>query len=192
MTNTYNPADHVYRVDGVRVPSVTQVLADVGMIDDRWFADESRERGRIVAIATALYDRGILNMDKVPEHCQPYVERWIEWCKAFPFGRENIIHIEEPMWHTELRYGGKPDRIAWAFGRRTVIEIKTGNAARWHELQTAGYKELARSGAERDARMAVYLNPDKPTKCVLHENRCDTDAWRACLCVHHWQHNRKG
>ena len=34
--NTYDSKTHTYRIGGVRVPSVTQVLADSGVIDDRW------------------------------------------------------------------------------------------------------------------------------------------------------------
>ena len=169
------------------MPSVTQVLTDAGVIDDRWFNDESRERGRIVASATALHDQGKLDMGRVPEHCQPYVQAWIDWRIAACITDDDFIEIETPMYNEQLRYGGKSDRVAWVCGRRAIIEIKTGNEARWHQLQTAGYRDLFSPIAECD-RMAVYLNPGKPAKMVIHNEWRDRDAWRAFLAAYHWKH----
>lgn len=190
MANTYDPVNHIYRIDGVRVPSVTQVLTDAGVIDDRWFTDESRERGRIVAAATALYDQGKLDMGRVPEHCQPYVQAWIDWRVAVGITNDDFIEIETPRWNTTFRYGGKSDAIAWIYGRRTVVEKKTGSVARWHKWQTAGYRDML-SPMEEYRRMAVYLNPGKPAKVAWHEGQRDMDAWRMFVGDYHLKREGK-
>ena len=190
--NTYDSKTHTYRIGGVRVPSVTQVLADSGVIDDRWFTEESRERGRIVASATALYDKrgfceGGLDKNRVPEEYWPYVQAWLDWRVAAGVMGDGFIRIEEPMWHETLRYGVRPDRVLWFDGVRTVAEIKTGGVARWHELQTAG-QLLALSDMFDFCRVAVYLNPGKPAKVVPHDDLGDCDAWRCFLGGYHWKH----
>jgi hypothetical protein len=58
---TYDDATHTYKLDGVVVPSVTQVLTAAGVIDNRWFTEEATHRGQLVHVATMLMDQGELN-----------------------------------------------------------------------------------------------------------------------------------
>ena len=48
MTLHYDPETHIYTVDGEVLPSVTQILKDMGFIDVTWFNDYARERGSLV------------------------------------------------------------------------------------------------------------------------------------------------
>jgi len=188
--NTYDSENHIYRIDGVVVPSVTQVLTDSGLVDDHWFTEKSRKCGQTVAVATALYDKwGLgaafgLDKAKVPEQYWPYVQAWIDWRGEMGIKNDDFILVEVPMWHEGLRYGGKPDAVAWVKGRRTVIEKKTGGFAGWHKWQTAGYREMLSLKLDY-ARMAVYLNPGKPAKAIWHEDQRDMDGWRLLLGTHH-------
>ena len=53
---SFDPITHQYRLDGERVPSVTQVLSVCGLIDDTWYTEESRQRGQAIHLATKLLD----------------------------------------------------------------------------------------------------------------------------------------
>lgn len=72
----FNEPDHSYFLDGVRLPSVTQILQAEGFIDTRFYEDYDRERGRIVHLATHYDDLGELDEDSLDPVIVPYVEAW--------------------------------------------------------------------------------------------------------------------
>ena len=46
---TFDAEKHEYRLDGVRLPSVTQIIADAGLYGNTsYFTDYSRDRGSFV------------------------------------------------------------------------------------------------------------------------------------------------
>ena len=40
----FRPETHQYFVEGVEYPSVTSMLKDAGLVDDRWFTDPVQEK----------------------------------------------------------------------------------------------------------------------------------------------------
>ena len=63
----FRAEDHSYHVNGVRLPSVTEILKDVGLIDTTFFAPEHAERGTRVHEATVFWDETGMDDDTLPE-----------------------------------------------------------------------------------------------------------------------------
>lgn len=148
----YDPVDHSYRLDGQRVPSVTQILIQTGRIETKWFRDGAADRGRRVHAACMVLDElGTLRWQDLDPEIGAEVEAYAAFkrdCRPMYDG------IERAFWHRTLQYGGRPDRSCQTlFSGRATLELKTGQEADWHGLQLAGYERLR----PRGARYAVYL-----------------------------------
>lgn len=181
---TFDAETHTYRIDGERVPSVTQVLEGAGLIDTRWFNDEARTRGTYVALATQYYDEGTLDYDALDDELKPYVMAW-ERFLAGDDTRE-VLRIEQRVWHTALRFAGTLDRtiLMGTTKRKYVLDIKTGSAAPWHQLQTAGYAECL---VGLWCRASIILYDDASYHFNVHDSRSDRDVFRSALNLYHWK-----
>jgi hypothetical protein len=179
----FDPAAHVYTINGRRVPSVTQVLGAAGMTNGAYWTPESRDRGTYVARATEILDRDPddFDWDAVDDDKVGYVCAWEKFkCES---GCE-IVASEAQVYSEAYQFAGTLDRIIKDCGP-VLIDIKTGTFAEWHRLQTAGYR-LCRD--ERPlGRAAVYLNSDGSYRCVEHLDRRDEDVFKAALAVANWR-----
>lgn len=73
---TFDGETHTYTAGGRSVPSVTQVLKRVGLIDDRWVDEHALSRGRAVH-AVIQYDlEGDLDEASIADEIRPYVDAW--------------------------------------------------------------------------------------------------------------------
>lgn len=182
----FDAETHVYRVGDRVLPSVTQVLEEVGFVDKAWYTDEGKTRGTYVAEATALWDREELDVDTLDENLRGYLEAWVAFRAAWQC---DILAIEEPVWHPTFWYAGMLDRRArQRDAGKYVLDIKTGQEQCWHALQTAAYAECLR---HRDLihydRAAVYLRPDGTFKFSRHSDPRDRDIFLAALAVCNWK-----
>lgn len=184
---TFEHATHTYRIDGAVVPSVTQILSEAGLIDDRWYTEESQLRGRTVHIITALEDRGELEESQVADEYKGYLAAW----RRFKAETNcDIMAIEKRAYESTYRFAGTLDRTieyrnahGGAYG---VLDIKTGTEASWHPIQTAGYK-MCDDGLL--TRFAVYLSADATYKFRQHGDYSDRDVFLAALALTNWKRN---
>ncbi len=184
MALAFDAASHRYTLDGVVLPSVTQVIRDAGLMpayyseDAEWYAD----RGSAVHEATALYDRGILDDASLDQEIVGYVESY----RAFRRDSEKdlrIVDIEVPLASLGMFLAGTPDRLILWRGRGTVLEIKTGSAEPWHRLQVAGYMALA----ESIEGLVVYLDGEGGWKFGRSIDRADRIAFASVLAIQNWK-----
>ena len=175
---TFEAETHTYCIDGVIVPSVTQILAEAGLIDDRWYTEESQLRGRTVHIITALHDRGELDKSAVSPD---YVGYLLAWQRFRTDTQCEILSIEERVCNSAYRYAGTTDRrLLWRNGPVYIADIKTGVPEWWHKFQTAGYWMC--DGITASSRRAIYLFADGTHRIREHTDHAyDTDVFRAAL-----------
>jgi len=87
---------HVYRDVGEIVPSVTQILFDMGCISEfSTFSEFARDRGTAVHAACALLPER-LDWSTVDDRCLPYVQsfqRWLETTKAGILAQEQRVYL---------------------------------------------------------------------------------------------------
>lgn len=183
---TFDAEKHQYRIDGQRVPSVTQVLQGAGLIDTTWFNDAARTRGTYVAQATEMYDKGTLDYDALDEGLRPYV---MAWEKFLVENEVEIKAIEMMVCSEARRYAGTLDRIiAMGGGKyKYVLDIKTGSAAKWHSIQTAGYVQCL-PGYHR--RASIILNNDGKYSFHEHIESYDRGVFLSALNLYHWKSDK--
>ncbi len=189
MTVTYDALTHTYYKDKVKVPSVTQILSEAGLIDTRWFNDEARDRGTAVAAFTSLDDEG--DLDEENELVEPYwgyIVAWRNFRKDIS-DRMAIIENEKPYYHTSYRYAGTLDRVVVFDGKISVLDIKTGGIYPSYGPQTAGYAEFIRAG-ETPGRMCVILQKDARYKMKIHEDWNDWNIFASALALWHFKNER--
>lgn len=186
-TLQFDSERHIYSLGGVRLPSVTQILEGVGIINYDHIPTETREqallRGKSVHLLTHFDDEGDLDEASVEPHLAGYLAGWRKFRLETEVGRMPITAMEHQMFHVEHWYAGTLDR---EFGGKVIVDIKTGEAPWWVRIQLAAYREL-RKNTEAIHRLAVELHKDgtyrlRPLK--LSERRNDLDAFNAALRVY--------
>ena len=131
----FESVTHSYVLDGQRVPSITQMLKQCGLVDDRWWTDASRERGTHVHTLTAMYDLGALT--DVPG-CTSRYKGWLQaHVLALGILQPELLQVEVPRVHPIYQFGGRPDREIKYQGRVGVLEVKSGAEEPGHAVQTA-------------------------------------------------------
>ncbi len=174
---------HVYTVEGRITPSVTQVISAAGLIDSKWFTEESRIRGSYVHRATELLDANDLFMGDIPPEYMGYISAWMRFKREADFTPELREHrVYHPKWH----FCGTLDRTGFfglrAANNRALLDIKTGVPAPWHPLQVCAYtKALTLDEPDDYRKMTVLLRKDGTFKVNEYQAGLFRDYWNTFL-----------
>ncbi|HSS56265.1 MAG TPA: hypothetical protein VLK79_16585 [Gaiellales bacterium] len=198
----FEPESHTYRVDGLVVPSVTQLLDDAGLTPDYKFISRqvlahARARGIHVDACCDLLDEGDLDWASVHPEAVPYVEAWACFCADY--GYEPAAG-QVPLYHPQYGYAGTADSIGTLNGSWVVVERKaTTKMAATYGLQTAGYAQpglwVAPRGGGRlepvnwhaPARLGVQLKRDGSYVVVPYEDSEDLAAFLGVVALYRWR-----
>ena len=108
---TFNAETHEYFYEGLKVPGVTKVLKNAGLIDFSMVPASILERafkfGTAVHLATELDDRNNLDMATLDAPLLPYVNAWRKFKKDVGC---KVLSIEERVYSGKYRYCGTLDR----------------------------------------------------------------------------------
>jgi hypothetical protein len=182
---TFNAENHQYLLNGVPLPSVTQILSDLGFIDKSWFTDYGRTRGKFVHLACELDDRNELEEESLDSTLLPYLTAW----RAFKRDTGFIVSAtEKPVVNTIYNFAGTLDRIGTLNSCDAVIDIKSGAVSPWTALQLAAY-EIAEN--RRLKRFAVQLLETGKYKLHSYANPQDRQIFLAAVSCWHWINNNK-
>ncbi len=183
---TFDDATHAYRLNGIPVPSVTQVLRASGYVSfyqdltdqiadgTRSPADgvlalvsrgrrlaEARDRGQRVHTALHLLLEGDLDDDSIDDEVRGYLESGKTYLEAHV---RQVYRAEMPVWSIRHGYAGTLDLLAlhsdgWLF----VGDFKSGEpdvvAA---DLQLAAYLGALLEMGTADAALGVELRAHGP------------------------------
>ncbi len=129
---------HQYSVNGRIVPSVTQILAGVGLSDyddvPRHILEVAQERGSIVHTYIEWYERGVLDYDSIDPALEGYFNAYLK-CRV----NENFPEpdaVENRVYSAQYGYAGTYDML---FGGTWLHDHKTGVKSPVHGLQQTGY-----------------------------------------------------
>jgi len=139
---------------GVIIPSVTQILTESGIINNKFYTTEARDRGSAVHELCERYIKGI-RYDAEGRFLASleYVNAFALWCQdKKPYAIKTECRINHAI--NGKRYCGTFDLLAVIAGKRTLIDIKTGAKAKWHVLQNAAYSMASMDTGDR-------VNPDQ-------------------------------
>ena len=174
---------HTYKVDGRVIPSVSQILEDVGLVDTRWFKPEHANRGTIVHELLELIDKGLMDPQDVEEDFKGYVDAYLlfkEECKV------EILEIEKIVTHKDFQYAGRVDRVCEIDGVPAVLDIKTGSKCRWHPVQLAAYRYTI-PVLDTRPMYAIHLSNVGKYKLEKYWSTHYTNVWMAALTIYHYK-----
>ncbi len=176
----FDPVEHKYTFNGNELTSVTTMLKEVGIIDDRFYVPSATNRGTLVHKQTELLDKGELDWGTVTDETLPYIEAWVNYSRGM-----NFIGIEELLFHPLLNYAGTIDRVSDEY----ILDIKTGAKAKWHRLQLTLYGMMweAKTG-EKKKIGCVYLTKKGTYKFQPYE--WDLKTAMAIVRVTNWKKSK--
>jgi hypothetical protein len=165
---SFTPETHEYRINGRLVPSVTQILEAVGLIDYSHIPWPTRqmalERGRAVHEAIALDLAGDLDEESADEiGILGYV-----LAARDARGALGVLvpqAVEERVYHPKLDYAGTLDLRSG----NILVDWKTNHAEYWVRFQLAAYAACLASAGKESAihwggalvrRICVELHED--------------------------------
>lgn len=131
---TFDPEKHEYRLGGVRLPSVTEIIAAVGATSDKsWMDPFYAERGKAVHTAIQLHLEGDLDEETLDDEVRPRFERWLRWWRKS--GMSGGV-VEKPM-YSWRGFAGTPDLL-----EAPVLCDWKGSYEHGYRLQMGGYRLL--------------------------------------------------
>lgn len=185
---TFDEARHEYRADGIIVPSVSAIIAqinDLGRVPPH-ILRAAAKRGTDVHAACEYWDDGDLDETSLTDEIHGYLVGWMEWRNRT---KSTVRRSESTVYHPVLRYCGTLDRLMNIDGRTALIDIKT--TAQQHEshgVQLAGYKmALKANGIEVDRSACVYLSRDGEATEVDYSSQHYEGVFLACLTLYNWR-----
>ena len=189
---TFDEAAHRYTVDGVEVPSVTEVcrfLSYDQKSDKPWLAKAAADRGTRVHAACAAIDYGI--DPEETEDISGYLKAYRRFLKDYRPDWEGIEYIAGD---TLLGIAGTIDRFGTLYdGRTCILDIKTGSQLHDAPLraQLTGYKRLIAldRGFYPDYLYALQLSKDGTYH--LREVRQDDELLSACIYINNAVERKK-
>lgn len=170
---------------GEVLPHTTGMLEQCGWCDDRWYTEQSCERGSAVHRLTADYDLEALDPATCVSRYRGYLMGHVQ---ASAILQPTWTHVEVPLVSSRFRYGSRPDRVGSALlwsGATGILEIKSGAVEPAHAIQTALQaillEEWIHLPAEHILRYALYLKPEGKYQLFAHDNRRDFDEARRII-----------
>lgn len=180
----FNAENHVYTVDGIVLPSVTQILSAVGVT---YYYDTGNDtpmtKGSYVHEAIKLWHEKNLDESSLDDTIKPYFLAYQNFEKLTGFVAEKW---EIPSCHKELGYAGMFDVIGQLSGKRVLIDYKTGQIDETAcRLQTAAYANMTGIG-KISARYALQLktNADFRLSKAYTNLLADFNSFIACKHVY--------
>ena len=185
----FDAVSHAYKVNGVAVPSVTQILADVRLIDlsmvPQVFFARACEFGGVVHQATDYSDRGILDENSIDKEVLSNVKAW----RAFISDHDvKIFEVEKRVYSKKFKFAGTLDRVGLVGGELCIIDIKTGVKQRAYACQTAAYAlaYTEMTGEKIRDRYCVYLL-ENSYKVDKHTDRLDENMFLNALSLYNYK-----
>ena len=148
----YNDAIHEYSLEGIHVPSVSELLKPV--TGDFECAPMYAERGTAVHNLTELWDTGLYFPELADDELMTYMMAYEDFHDQHEV---EVIQLEQIVFNPTLMYAGRLDRLWIIDGDEHLTDIKTGNKYKQHLFQNCAY-QMALPVRTR-MLSNLYLNP---------------------------------
>lgn len=201
---TFDEPSHEYRLDGVRLPSVTQIIApirpDFSMVPPAAL-EAKRAFGTAVHLACELDDLGELEDDATDPRVMGCVQAWRSFKAATS---AQIVLNEQRLYHPVMRFAGQVDRtaflmnMAWrgadSTGAPWALDLKTSDQPHpSYGVQLAGYLMLLNGQPDEGVmpsntrRATVHLFEDGTYRFHEYKDPSDEATFIACLTLHRFK-----
>ena len=190
----FDEQTHTYYLNGLKIPSVTKVLQDAGLVKFFGNATEnSRKFGDAMHLMTHYDDLGTLDVRSLDNNLKPYLLGYRKFLQ-----KEKIVIIESELrgYSKKYLFGWTLDKVGIKNGVKTIIDLKSGVINKLAvNLQTAAYKIGYNEYHKKDKavkRGAVQLLPND-YKYVQFDDKTDESVFLAFLTTMNYKklHNIK-
>jgi hypothetical protein len=184
----FDEALHEYRVDGRRLPSVTEILkplyTDLRFVD-KDLLDYAGSRGTAVHKAVELHVLGTLDYSSLQGEVADYFEQYL----AFEADTGFQPVISELRVSSKLGYAGTLDLGGYLNGKFALVDLKTtASLSKAVALQTAAYQKAMNETSEykAESRFALRLGRTKYELKAYQNDSQDFASFLGFLTVHRW------
>lgn len=179
---------HRYTLDGERLPGITGIFGDLGMVDTSFFTEAMREFGVLRHYVTELDDVGDLDETSVDPRLIPTLHGWRAWRAETQFVP---THVEIRV-YSMFGYATIIDRVGYferAPDEVVVLNLKGPAALPTYALQlwaeARAFEE--RSGLEVAKRLSVHIGRTGVVKIKEHTDHTDLSLFLSALAVWQWK-----
>lgn len=189
MRLEFDNSAHAYTINGNRVPSVTQVLQSLEMLDGipHSVLERARIRGQHVHKAMALLVRGVLDWHSLDAELVPYIEGGKRFLDESGI---TVIASELPVGCARNRCAGTLDLLGEWRDSAALIDFKaTATVPPTVGPQTAAYDRLYHGmfgGGRLRKRYCVQLMPNDYRVHPLTDP-ADWSVFQSALNIWHWR-----
>jgi len=185
---------HIYTVDGKIVPSVTQIITGLGMVDfgavPKHDLIKGRNRGREVHAIAESFDKGKLIIESIDPELVGYFKGWLKFIKDYSPVWKEI----EMRGYNRLGYCFTLDRVGLIDGKTILLDLKTSEMkVASHTIQTAlyqkGYEEF--TGNKIKGRWVLHLSKEGVYKVEEHKDINDYFHATAAVMIYNWKVKNK-
>jgi hypothetical protein len=182
----FEPVEHIYRLCGRKLPSVTQVLSVIDTFEGvpMAFLEAARDFGRHVHAAVHLCNTNDLDHESLDPALVPYLEGWVNFLKD---SGARVIESERRVYSRALGIAGTLDCLLDWHSLAEVADVKTGAAVpRSVGLQTAAYRQLRKLEGDIHIgrkRYCIHLLGKGRYKVHALDDPSDWDNFLSCLNV---------
>jgi len=181
----FRESDHSYLFKGVRLPSVTQIIADAGLYGDTsYYTEYSRDRGSFVHEAIEYHLSGELDEGTLDPVIVPYLDAWKQFQAEAHYVSDSC---EERLASDVYHFAGTIDHIGHLNGHFSIIDVKTGVPVPATGIQLAGYEILLSVRGAR--RFALHLQDDGKYRLIEYKDRNDRPLFISLLALWNWKRN---
>lgn len=193
----FRPELHTYEVDGMRVPSVTQIIKQAGLGTDYTaippdVLEKARRRGVAVHSICEAIDNGNDDPFLEPDY-RGYATSYERFIQETGYKSEAT---EIKLHHPKLYYAGCADMLGTIGGQRCVIDRKStrmidGTAT---SVQVAAYRGALMAlypETPIDAVMALHLRPDGIYQIHYYDADEAWDVFQAALRIYQYKNRSK-
>jgi len=194
----FDEQKHEYKVNGTKVPSVTEVTRflhyDEASGANVYLRNEAARRGSAIHEATMLIDYGEHIPDEFPDDWFGYIEAYLRFLNDF---KVEWLGIERQLaFIAEDRpvYAGTIDRYGYINGEMSVLDIKTGTKINHLavEAQLEGYQQMLYQNEKIAAQKLYTLQLCKDGTYNLFRMKQTEGIFNTCLQIHFDMKNYKG
>lgn len=157
---TFDEAGHIYRLNGLVIPSVTTLMKPLS--DDFYRTVDSEVLDRAAKRGTAIHN-AVENFtefgirDIAPQYAG-YFESFLQW---WELRKPEPLAMEHKVYHKILRYAGTADLICVIGGRLTLVDYKSSAQvnSKLCAVQLEGYDRAFESqGVKVEDRLILHLS----------------------------------
>jgi len=148
----YNDAIHEYTLEGIHLPSVSELLKPI--LSDFEIDPKYAERGTAVHNLTELWDTGLYMPELADDELMPYMMAYEDFHDQHDI---EVQEIEMMVFNPTLMYAGRLDRLWLIDGKKHLTDNKTGGKYKQHLFQLCAYHMAL---PPTDCELSnLYLNP---------------------------------